>query len=128
MEKGARRIHTVFGAPNVLLGGSHSGNLSAAEAIVEGVGNILCSDYYPAGFLYSIFILNEEHGVPLPSCFALTSLNPARALGIDDDYGSLAAGKKADILIIRDGGIPCITGVFTNGRQVLRFDHSEIIA
>ncbi|MDR1245791.1 MAG: alpha-D-ribose 1-methylphosphonate 5-triphosphate diphosphatase [Clostridiales Family XIII bacterium] len=114
-------IYTVFGAPNVLLGGSHSGNLSAAEVVTQMVGGILCSDYYPAGLLYSVFILNRTHHMPLPACFALTSLNPAKALRIEKDYGSLAAGKKADFLIIKDGEPPCITEVYTDGRAVLRY-------
>ncbi|MDR2180762.1 MAG: alpha-D-ribose 1-methylphosphonate 5-triphosphate diphosphatase [Synergistaceae bacterium] len=115
------RLQTVLGAPNVLLGGSHSGNLSAVEAIINKAGNILCSDYFPAGLLYSVFILHRKHKIPLAECFRLVSLNPAKALMIDRDYGSLAAGKKADVLIIQAGNIPCITDVFTNGRLVAHF-------
>jgi alpha-D-ribose 1-methylphosphonate 5-triphosphate diphosphatase len=114
-------IYTVFGAPNVLLGGSHSGNLAAAAAVTQTIGGILCSDYYPAGLLYSVFILNRTYHVPLPACFVLTSLNPAKALGTEKDYGSLAVGKKADFLIIKDGELPCITEVYMDGRSVLRY-------
>lgn len=52
-EKG---FYTVFGAPNILLGGSHSGNLSAAEAILNDCADILCSDYYPQAMLHSILL------------------------------------------------------------------------
>lgn len=65
--KKARELgfHTIAGAPNILLGGSHSGNMSAAEAIVEDCVDVLCSDYYPSALLHSIFIMHEKHGIPL---------------------------------------------------------------
>jgi len=53
-----RGMYTVAGAPNVLLGGSHSGNLSAIEAINEGCIDILCSDYYPASLLHTVSTMN----------------------------------------------------------------------
>jgi len=55
-----RGMFTVAGAPNVLLGGSHSGNLSAKEAIKEGCIDILCSDYYPASLLHAVFLLEQD--------------------------------------------------------------------
>lgn len=84
----------MVGAPNILLGGSHTGNLSAAEAVKEGCADILCSDYYPAAMLHSIFIMHKQHGVPLPEIVNKLTLNPARAMCIDNDYGSLAVGKR----------------------------------
>ncbi|MDR1194799.1 MAG: alpha-D-ribose 1-methylphosphonate 5-triphosphate diphosphatase [Peptococcaceae bacterium] len=116
----ARDVQTVLGAPNILLGGSHSGNLSAEQAILAGAGSVLCSDYYPAGLLCGVFLLHQRNRLPLPDCFRLVSLNPARAVGIDGQYGSVTPGKKADILIIQAGEWPWITDVFTDGRRVLR--------
>ena len=66
----------MVGAPNILLGGSHTGNLSAAEAVKEGCADILCSDYYPAAMLHSIFIMHKQHGVPLPEIVNKLTLNP----------------------------------------------------
>lgn len=111
---------TVAGAPNVLLGGSHSGNLSAAEAVGEGLIDILCSDYYPPAMLHAVFALHEKYGVPLHSAMNLVTANPARAMGIGDEYGSLAPGKKADILVLSNvDGYPAVTATYIDGERVL---------
>ncbi len=116
-EKG---MFTVAGAPNVLLGGSHSGNLSAAEGVLNGYIDILCSDYYPQGMLHSVFILSEKYGLDLCEMFKLVTLNPAKAVGIDKELGSIQKGKKADILIInRDkDGSPIVSKTIVNGKIV----------
>ncbi|MGX8852079.1 phosphonate metabolism protein PhnM [Amedibacillus sp. YH-ame10] len=112
-EKG---MYTVVGAPNILLGGSHSGNLSASEAVEAGVADILCSDYYPASLLHAIFIM-EEKGQTIWDMVAKLTIHPARATGIDHIVGSIEKGKKADLLIIRKlpNGLPAITDVFVDG-------------
>ncbi|MFT3952327.1 MAG: alpha-D-ribose 1-methylphosphonate 5-triphosphate diphosphatase [Oscillospiraceae bacterium] len=108
---------TVIGAPNILLGGSHSGNMSAADAISAGCGDILCSDYYPPAILHSIFVMHKTHGTPLCDMVNRCALNPAKAMKIDDAFGSLEAGKKADVLIVDLlDGYPVITHVFVDGR------------
>jgi alpha-D-ribose 1-methylphosphonate 5-triphosphate diphosphatase len=108
MEVGKRArelgMHTLAGAPNVLLGHSHSGNLSARESVCAGVTDLLCSDYYPAALLRAVFALHYHCGVDLAQAFALVTLNPARAVGIDGDLGELAVGKRADVLLIREMG------------------------
>lgn len=117
-------LATVVGAPNILLGGSHTGNLSAAEAITEGCVDILCSDYYPAAMLHSIFIMHKQHGVPLPEIVNKLTLNPAKAMRIDADYGSLAVGKKADLLIIKIlDGYPVITHVLLDGKVISQLEY-----
>ena len=95
-------MHTIAGAPNVLLGYSHSGNLSARESVSAGVTSILCSDYYPAALLRAVFELHRSCGIDLAAAFALATINPARAVGIDGDFGEIAEGKRADILLIRE--------------------------
>jgi len=95
-------MHTVAGAPNVVLGYSHSGNLSARESICQGATSILCSDYYPEALLRAVFVLHRTCGIDLAEAFALVTINPARAVGIDDEYGEIAVGKRADILLIRE--------------------------
>lgn len=115
---------TVGGAPNVLLGGSHAGNLSAAQAVLEGSLDVLCSDYYPASLLHAVFTLHGRHGLPLHSAVSLVSANPARAMGIGDLYGSIAPGKKADLLVIDVlDGYPAITAVLIDGRWVSRIEY-----
>ena len=77
-------MHTLAGAPNVMLGHSHSGNLSAREAVQEGAIDMLCSDYYPAALIDAVFTLHRECSMSLPAAFALVTANPAKAVGIDD--------------------------------------------
>ena len=113
-------LHTIAGAPNVLLGGSHSGNLSAAEAIAHDCVDILCSDYYPAALLHAVFHLHEKHGNDLHEMFMKVTLNPAKAVRMDDELGSIKVGKKADILVIErmDDGYPMLTATIVNGALI----------
>ena len=120
----AHGLYTVVGAPNILRGSSHSGNMSAAEAIMEDCADILCSDYYPAAILNSIFRMHVEYGVGLPRMVSLATLNPARAMRIDRNYGSIEQGKKADLLIVDMlDGYPVITHVFVDGRSTSRVEY-----
>ncbi len=123
----ARRVgmHTVAGAPNILLGGSHSGNLSAAEAIVDGSVDILCSDYYPAALLHAVFHMHRRRGLDLHRMVNLVTLNAARAVGMDNELGSIATGKKADILVVEEleDGFPTVRSAFVDGRRVLQTNY-----
>ena len=122
-----RGMYTIAGAPNAMMGHSHSGNLSAREAVQKGVIRILCSDYYPAALLDAVFILHKECGLDLASAFALVTINPAKAVGMDSTVGSIEPGKRADILVVREIGtgakertMPVITRVFVGGNSVFR--------
>lgn len=120
-EKG---MFTIAGAPNVLLGKSHSGNLSASEAIKDNCIDILCSDYYPAAMLHSVFILNEKYNMNLCEMFKLITINPAKAVKIDNILGSIKEGKKADILIIEKlEELPVITSVFVDGKLMSKINY-----
>ncbi|OZI11439.1 alpha-D-ribose 1-methylphosphonate 5-triphosphate diphosphatase [Bacillaceae bacterium SAS-127] len=116
---------TIGGAPNVLLGGSHSGNLSAQEAIQHGCIDILCSDYYPSAMLHSIFTMNKKFGIDLAELFRLVTINPAKAVFMDEERGSVAEGKKADLLIIEeiDDRFPVITTVFVDGKLIQKTNY-----
>ncbi len=118
-------LWTIAGAPNVMLGGSHSGNLCATEAIREDAIDILCSDYYPPALLHSIFLLGEKKGQDLHKMFQLVTLNPAKAVRIDDQIGSIKEGKKADIIIIErmDDGFPVVTAAFVDGKLMTRTNY-----
>jgi alpha-D-ribose 1-methylphosphonate 5-triphosphate diphosphatase len=117
----AMGFHTVVGAPNILLGGSHSGNMSAAQAIREGCADILCSDYYPPSMLHGVFTMFRRHGVPLHVMVNKATLNPARAVKIDQHYGSLEVGKAADLIIVEElDGYPVVTDVLVDGRPTAR--------
>lgn len=115
---------TIAGAPNILLGGSHSGNMSAEEAILAGCVDILCSDYYPAALLHSVFWMHRKHGIPLWDMVNMVSLNPAKAVRIDSEYGSIEPGKKADLLIVDClNHYPVITHAFVDGAPALRMEY-----
>ncbi|MFJ7729071.1 phosphonate metabolism protein PhnM [Neobacillus sp. NPDC097160] len=118
-------MYTVAGAPNVLLGGSHSGNLSAAEAIREKAIDILCSDYYPAAMLHSIFELHQIYDLDLAQMFKLVTINPAKAVNLDHEIGSIKEGKKADLLIIEkiQPDFPVITAVMVDGKLIQKTNY-----
>jgi len=120
-EKG---FYTVVGSANILRGSSHSGNLSAAEAVLKDCADIICSDYYPAAILYSIFHMNKKYGVTLPEMVNKATLNPAKAMRIEKDYGSIEIGKKADLMIVDIfDDDPAITHVFVDGVAVSRIEY-----
>jgi len=124
--KAAKRhgFYTVVGAANILRGCSHSGNMSAAEAVLEDCADILCSDYYPAAILQSVFHMHLNQNVPMPQMVNKATLNPAKALKIEKNYGSLEIGKKADILIVEVmDGYPVITHAFVDGNATSRIEY-----
>lgn len=122
-EAKAQGMHVAMGAPNVLLGGSHSNNLSALEAIEAGVVDILCSDYYPSSMLQAVFLLHGK-GMPIHEAVNLVSYHPAKALGIEQQTGSLQAGRDADLLVVQvREGKPVIEKVFVGGHIVCEMNY-----
>ena len=118
-------LFTIAGAPNVLLGGSHSGNLGAAEAIQKQTIDILCSDYYPAAMLHSVFELVNCYDMDLVDMIKLVTINPAKAVKMDHEIGSIQEGKKADLLIIEKmpDDFPVITAVFVDGKLIQKTNY-----
>ncbi|MGB4438334.1 MAG: alpha-D-ribose 1-methylphosphonate 5-triphosphate diphosphatase [Sedimentibacter sp.] len=117
----------VVGAPNVLIGKSHSGNLTAIEAILDGSADIMVSDYYPSAMLHAVFKLNMQYNIPLWESINMVTLNPAKAVGIAKDFGSVEKGKKADLLLIKIlDGKPAITKVFIDGQLVSELNYRRI--
>ncbi|WP_299092726.1 alpha-D-ribose 1-methylphosphonate 5-triphosphate diphosphatase [uncultured Metabacillus sp.] len=116
-------LFVVMGAPNALLGKSHSNNLSAMEALEHEVVDILCSDYYPSSLLHAAFKLYKQ-GTPINKSMNMVSLNPAKALHIDHEVGSIEVGKKADLLIVREEKArPVLQTVLVNGKVVCQMNY-----
>jgi alpha-D-ribose 1-methylphosphonate 5-triphosphate diphosphatase len=115
----AGAVKVLMGAPNLMRGGSHSGNVSTAELAHAGVLDILSSDYVPASLLIAALQLPAAvQGFALPAAFATVSKNPAEAVGLND-RGEIAMGKRADLLQIELAGtMPVIRSVWRAGRRV----------
>lgn len=115
----ARGLKVLMGAPNIVRGGSHSGNIAAADLARRGVLDILSSDYYPASLLQAALGLAEQdNGYDLPRAIATISLAPARAAGLDD-RGEIAVGLRADLVQAQvHKGQPVIGQVWRQGRRV----------
>jgi alpha-D-ribose 1-methylphosphonate 5-triphosphate diphosphatase len=94
-----QRDPIVFGAPNVLRGGSHIGCPSAGELARKGLCSVLASDYYYPAILRAPFLLAMDGRCTLAQAWALVSSNPARALGLND-RGALAEGRRADLVLV----------------------------
>lgn len=91
----------VMGAPNVLRGASHSGNVSAGEVIAAGLVTALASDYLPSGLLAAAFTLARSGALRLPEAVALVTSGPAGVAGLAD-RGRLAPGLRADLVLVDD--------------------------
>lgn len=101
----------VAGAPNVLRGGSHSGNVAALELADAGLVDALASDYLPPGLLAAVFVLVSRGSLDLPAATALVTAGPAAAVGLDD-RGRLEAGRRADLVLVEaDGEWPVVRTV-----------------
>ncbi len=96
----AAGMTTVMGAPNVVRGGSHSGNVSALELASAGLLDALSSDYAPISLVHAVFALEAKAGLTLPQAMATVSANPAAMLGLTD-RGAIAVGLRADLVQMR---------------------------
>ena len=117
----------VFGAPNVVRGGSHTGWTKASDMIEKGLCSVLASDYYYPAPLLAAFRLAGDGVRPLPQAWDLISAAPARATGLSD-RGEIAAGARADLLLVDDAVPlrPRIVAVIAAGRLVHLTDADRI--
>jgi len=115
----AAGMATVMGAPNVVRGGSHSGNASARELAEAGHLDILSSDYVPAALLMAAFRLADAPAAGgLAGAMRLVSKAPAEATGLRD-RGEIAVGRRADLLrVATHDGEPVVRAVWREGRRV----------
>ncbi|MET0948315.1 MAG: alpha-D-ribose 1-methylphosphonate 5-triphosphate diphosphatase [Pseudomonas sp.] len=119
--EGCRRLgmSVLMGAPNVVRGGSHSGNVAAAGLAKTGLLDILSSDYYPASLLQAAFALADQaQNCSLPQAVSMVSRAPAIAAGLAD-RGEIRIGLRADLVHVRtQGALPVIQHVWRQGKRV----------
>ena len=113
----AHGIKVMMGAPNLIRGGSHSGNVAAHELAERGHLDILSSDYVPSALMTAAFLLADLWD-DVPRAIATVTANPAKAVGLAD-RGRIAEGLHADLVrIARVQGTPVVRGVWCHGNQV----------
>ncbi len=112
-------LATLMGTPNLLRGGSHSGNVAAGALAEAGVLDLLASDYIPASLIKGAFRLAEPpFGLPLPTAVAMVTSRPAAVAGLAD-RGRIAPGLRADLVRVQQvNGRPIVRGVFVEGHRV----------
>ena len=109
----------LMGAPNVVRGKSHSGNISATDLVAAGLLDILSSDYVPFALLQAAFLLPQRvEGLDLSRALATVTANPAKAAGLDD-RGEITPGKRADLVrVAGDAPLPVVRAVWREGLRV----------
>ena len=111
-------LAVLMGAPNVVRGGSHSGNIAAVDLARQGCLDVLSSDYVPGALVLAAFQLPALAGIGLPEAIRMVSATPARAAQLTD-RGEIAPGKRADLVRIRmHGDMPVVRGVWRQGQRV----------
>lgn len=115
----AAGIAVMMGAPNVVRGKSHSGNIAARELAEAGVLDVLSSDYVPFSLIHAPFVLAAgEDAMPLNAAIRLVTDAPARAVGLHD-RGRIALGLRGDLVRVRHAtGVPVVRSVWREGRRV----------
>ncbi|SDR31429.1 alpha-D-ribose 1-methylphosphonate 5-triphosphate diphosphatase [Pseudovibrio sp. Tun.PSC04-5.I4] len=109
----------LMGAPNVVRGKSHSGNISARELAEAGYLDVLSSDYVPVSLLQAVFLLDQQvENISLPQAVQKVTRIPAEAVGLSD-RGALEVGRRADLVQVRIvGDVPIVRGVWREGYRV----------
>jgi len=108
-------IRIVMGGPNLVRGGSHSGNVSARELAEEGLLDIISSDYVPGSLVAGAFALRQCLGLSLHEAVARISANPAAAVGLSD-RGAITCGLRADLVRVREiEGVPAVLQTWAVG-------------
>jgi alpha-D-ribose 1-methylphosphonate 5-triphosphate diphosphatase len=111
-------MKVLMGAPNLVRGGSHSGNVSAVDLAHQGLLEIISSDYIPSSLMQSVFLLHRKHGMALPEAVAKASLIPAQAIGLTD-RGEIAPAKRGDVVRVSEvGAVPVVREVWAKGARV----------
>ncbi|NTE66139.1 alpha-D-ribose 1-methylphosphonate 5-triphosphate diphosphatase [Agrobacterium tumefaciens] len=115
----AASMTAIVGAPNIVAGRSHIGNVSVRELAEHRLFDIICSDYIPASLLRAIWYLpTMPNGPSLPEAVAMGTRNPAQTFGLSD-RGEIAIGKRADLVRVSDIDGPIVRSVWRRGQRML---------
>jgi alpha-D-ribose 1-methylphosphonate 5-triphosphate diphosphatase len=113
----AAGMQVIAGAPNIVRGGSHSGNVSVADLLREAAVDAFASDYVPSSLIDAAFQCARS-GITLSDAVALISDRPARLAGLHD-RGRIAAGLRADLVRVRlHEALPVVRQVWRAGERV----------
>jgi len=123
LKSHAAGLGVLMGAPNVVRGGSHSGNVAAVSLVEKQCLDILSSDYIPSSLMQAVFMLSTELGLlSLSDAVALVSKNPASKMKLKD-RGSIEEGLRADLVqVVHDSELGCtpfVKSVWRDGQRVL---------
>ncbi len=112
-------MSVLMGAPNIVRGKSHSGNIAARDLAARGVLDVLSSDYVPLSLLHAPFVLADDfEDISLPQAIAMVTSTPARTVGLDD-RGRIAPGLRADLVRVRrQKDVPVVRSVWREGNRV----------
>ena len=114
----AAGMDVVAVAPNIVRGGSHSGNVAASDLVRAGAVDALASDYVPASLVEAAFLCASDTGITLSDAVALVTERPARMAGLSD-RGRLAPGLRADLVRVRvHEEFPVVRQVWRAGERV----------
>ena len=115
----AAGMDVIAGAPNIVRGGSHSGNVAAMELLAAGAVDAFASDYVPPALIEAAFQIAREARISLPASIAMVTERPARMAGLTD-RGRIEAGMRADIARVRlHETLPIVRQVWRAGERVI---------
>jgi alpha-D-ribose 1-methylphosphonate 5-triphosphate diphosphatase len=115
----AAGVRVLMGAPNLVRGGSHAGNVATQELARAGALDVLSSDYVPASLLMAGLCLPKAvPEISLPEAIRTVTKTPAEAVGLMD-RGEIAIGKRADLIRVRVAhDVPAVRSVWRGGLRV----------
>lgn len=112
-------MQVIAGAPNIVRGGSHSGNVNAVDLLRAGAVDAFASDYVPPSLIEAAFQCAREESIALPEAVAMISDHPARMSGLPD-RGRLETGMRADLVRVHlHGTLPIVRQVWRAGERVI---------
>ena len=115
----AAGMDVIAGAPNIVRGGSHSGNIAAADLVRAGWVDVFASDYVPPALIEAAFRIAREGLASLPHAIGMITARAAALSGLPD-RGALAPGQRADLVRVRlHETLPVVRQVWNGGERVI---------